>query len=198
MGAIAGLAFCRCCHTLPHVAADRFIQCRVSAETKARLRACAQREQVTESALLKRLLDVTLNAGHVDVAASSAANRRHQTRRVSVRVRPDDAALLQARAAARHIPPGTYAAMVLRSHLQGVAPIPRAELEALRRTVGGLGALSRQLRTLAVSAPRGVSEPQADARSACFLILKVCEALRDHVHALLNANLRSWIGDHAR
>ena len=180
------------------MASDYFIQCRVSAETKARLRACAQREQLTESALLKRLLDVMLNVGPAGIAPSPPPNRGHPTRRISIRVRPDDAALLQARAEARRIPPGTYAAMVLRSHLQGVAPIPKAELEALRRTVGGLGVLSRHVRTLAIAAPRGASDPQADLRRTCFMILKACEALRDHVHALLAANLKSWVGDHAR
>ena len=64
--------------------------------------------------------------------------------------------------------------------------------------MGGLGVLSRHLQTLAIFAQRGVSEPQADLRRTCFMILKACEALRDHVHALLAANLKSWVGDHAR
>ena len=40
------------------MAADAFIICRVTSETKARVRALAEREGINESTLLKQLLDV--------------------------------------------------------------------------------------------------------------------------------------------
>jgi len=47
---MAGLAFSRCCHAMCLMAAEAFIQCRVSRATKAALRAAAERQQLTESA----------------------------------------------------------------------------------------------------------------------------------------------------
>ena len=43
-----------------HVKADQFIVGRVSSETKARLRALAETEQLSESALLRRLVELVL------------------------------------------------------------------------------------------------------------------------------------------
>ena len=41
--------------------ADAFIQCRVTPEMKALVRALAEREQITESALVKEMLQVVLH-----------------------------------------------------------------------------------------------------------------------------------------
>jgi len=43
-----------------HVKADQFIVGRVSSETKARLRALAEKELLSESALLRRLVELVL------------------------------------------------------------------------------------------------------------------------------------------
>ena len=51
------------------MSADQFIAARVSSETKARLRVLAQRQQLSESALLKRLIDLVLNSVTDDDAA---------------------------------------------------------------------------------------------------------------------------------
>ncbi len=42
------------------MAADAFIQCRVTPATKAALHAAAQRQQLSKSALLKRLIELML------------------------------------------------------------------------------------------------------------------------------------------
>ena len=55
------MAFGRCCHTIVPMAAEAFVQCRVAPATKAALRAAAERQQLTESALLKRMLDFVLH-----------------------------------------------------------------------------------------------------------------------------------------
>jgi antitoxin component of RelBE/YafQ-DinJ toxin-antitoxin module len=50
------------------MAAEAFIQCRVPQATKAALRAAAERQQLTESALLKRMLGLVLpTAGATEV-----------------------------------------------------------------------------------------------------------------------------------
>lgn len=46
--------------------ADAFIQCRVTPEMKALVRRIAQREQITESALVKQLLEVVLRSSVVE------------------------------------------------------------------------------------------------------------------------------------
>jgi hypothetical protein len=50
------------CLTIAAMAADAFIQCRVAAEIKARVRTLAQRDRITESALVKQLLGVILRS----------------------------------------------------------------------------------------------------------------------------------------
>jgi hypothetical protein len=42
------------------MAADSFIQCRVSAATKEALHAAAERQKLTESALVKRMIELML------------------------------------------------------------------------------------------------------------------------------------------
>jgi hypothetical protein len=44
------------------MAADAFIQCRVTPEIKAPVRTLAQRDRITESAVIKHLLEVVLRS----------------------------------------------------------------------------------------------------------------------------------------
>lgn len=75
-------------------------------------------------------------------------------------------------------------------------PLPREELLALKRTVAELGAIGRNLNQIARAANQG---ERVDGRGPpdVQLMLRVCGALRDHVKALLLANLRSWQEGHA-
>ena len=52
------------------MAADAFIQCRVTSETKALIHALADRERITESALVRQVLEVVLR--HVRGRRNSA------------------------------------------------------------------------------------------------------------------------------
>jgi hypothetical protein len=102
--------------------------------------------------------------------------------------------MLQERAAARSLPPATYAGVILRSHLRQASPLPRAELEALNASVSALAAIGRNLHEIARAATLGgtVSPARADLEA----LLQVCVALRSHVKDLLKANLHSWaVGD---
>jgi predicted DNA binding CopG/RHH family protein len=85
--------------------ADAFINCRVSSDIKARVRALAQRQGVTESAIIKQLLEVVLQnapAGEQPPAASLEPVNRNA--RVHVRLRPEDWKLLKDRAETRRMP----------------------------------------------------------------------------------------------
>src|ERR1700685_2491042 len=45
------------------------------------------------------------------------------------------------RAAARGMAPATYVSVLTRAHLRSLAPLPKDELQALKRTVGELGSI---------------------------------------------------------
>jgi mobilization protein NikA len=162
----------------------------VNRETKTRFAAVARHQGLSDSALLKRLIDTMLQAGN---AASAVATdgRAGRVSRLSIRLRPDDQILLRERAAARGMPAATYVSVLTRAHLRSLSPLPREELLALRRTVSELGSIGRNLNQIARAANQGerVSGPSREDLRA---ILRVCEGLRDHVKTLLSANIKSW------
>ena len=114
-----------------------------------------------------------------------------RTARLMIRLRADDQILLRERAAARGMAPATYVSVLTRAHLRSLAPLPREELLGLKRAVAELGIIGRNLNQIARAANQGklVTSPGRDDLKA---MLRICEALRDHVKGLLVANLRSW------
>lgn len=111
-------------------------------------------------------------------------------------LRPDDRLLLGERAAARGMASATYASIVLRTHLRGVAPFPERVLAGLKRSVAELGAIGRNLKQIArVANETGrVGGPDSQELQAP---LRACVALRDHVKDLVRANIASWESGHA-
>lgn len=88
---------------------SHLIAARVSPETKVKFRTLAEQQQITESALLKQLIELTVqrvNQGDSNVLRSPA--RRLRAARLYVRLHPDDQLLLTERAAARQMPAATY------------------------------------------------------------------------------------------
>ncbi len=105
------------------MAAEAFIQCRVPQATKAALRVAAERQQLTESALLKRMLELVLHtAGAAEAGDFINADRPARQARLYVRLTVGDRQLLQARSAARCLAPATYASNLLRAHLRALTP----------------------------------------------------------------------------
>jgi len=179
------------------MAADNFIAARVSSETKARLKALAARRQLSESALLKDLLELTLTGAAVpELEDAERVCRVVRAARLYVRLRPDDQLLLAERAAARRMPAATYVSVLVRAHLRHLTPLPKDELLALNRSVAELGAIGRNLNQIARATHQAVpiAEPR---RSDVLTMLRVCEALRDHVKALLKENAVSWKAGYA-
>lgn len=119
------------------MAGNPCIQCRVSREAKARLHAIAHERGVTESDLLKKLVDVVLlqSAGTPDLNGTEQAGAASRSARVFVRLRPEDHILLRERAGGRGMAAATYASIALRTHLRGVARIPDREFDELKRAV---------------------------------------------------------------
>jgi hypothetical protein len=87
--------------------------------------------------------------------------------------------------------PATYVSVLTRAHLRSLAPLPREELLALKRTVGELGAIGRNLNQIVPAANQG-DPVDGPGMQEAQLMLRICGALRDHVKALLPANPRSW------
>ena len=178
---------------LAHMNADQFIVARVSSATKARLRTLAERQQISESALLRRLVElVLLKAGLSPIIKEIPTGARpRRTARLMIRLRYDDQILLRDRAAARGMAPATYVSVLTRAHLRCLAPLPKKELLVLKRAIGELGRIGRNLNQIAHAANQGqlVTSP---GRSDLEAILRVCGALRDSVKRVLVANLKSW------
>jgi hypothetical protein len=176
-----------------HMKADQFIVGRVSSETKARLRVLAERQHLSESALLRRLVEfVLLKAALSPILTESPTGARSRRgARLMIRLRPDDQILLRERAAARGMPAATYVSVLTRAHLRSLAPLPAEELLTLKRTLGELGAIGRNLNQIARAANQGqlVASPGRDDLTT---MLRVCGTLRDSLKRVLLANLKSW------
>ena len=180
------------------------IRARVTAETKREIAAAAEREMLSESAWLKRLLVRELRAAR-DPAETLVTShkkvesvRRHGARKgspcdrpVLVLLRPEDRLLLDARAEARGMRPATYVSVLTRSHLRRQAPLPKEERLTLRLSISELSAIGRNINQIARVANDGGRLP-GSVREEFRAMLKICEALRDKTTALLMANVSSW------
>ena len=179
------------------VPADAFISFRVTSETRARLQSLAATQGITESALLRQTLFLALGgSGPIDGPAPPAADPVGRQNRVSVRLSSEDRRKVKERAAARGVASATYAALVLRAHLSGNAPIPKAEYQLLLQTVHELTAVGRNLNQIARALNLG-GKATLPGRTEVLAMLRVAEALRDHFKGLLKANEASW-SHHAR
>jgi hypothetical protein len=164
----------------------------VTREIKDRFAAVARDQGLSDSALLKRLVDLMLqSAGAAEVGTPGGADRTSRDSRLTVRIRPDDQLLLRERAAARGMATATYVSVLTRSHLRSLAPLPKAEWLILERILTELGKLGRNINRIARAANRGerVSDPESNHFRA---MLKICEAMRVHTKGLLQANAKSW------
>jgi hypothetical protein len=174
--------------------ASSLIAARFTPDTKERFATVARQHGVSESALLKRLVDAALmtalvaNPPAVEPVAPVAASGK-----LSVRLRSDDLLLLRERATARDMPTSTYVSLLIRSHLRSLAPLPTVELAALKRSVAELGAIGRNLNQIARAINQGGQPTDwGPSRADLQALLRALTGLRDHTKGLINANLASW------
>ena len=186
--------------------ATEFVKARLPLELKKRVKALAEYQLLSESAWLKRLVvrevqttEGACAAGPAGAVSGGMERDRHRPReaalrhsqRVYVRLRGDDRLLLEARAQARGMRPATYVSVLTRCHLRQLAPLPKDELLALKRSIGELAAIGRNINQIARAANEGGRLP-GSVRDEFRAMLKVCEALHDNTKGLLKANLTSW------
>jgi hypothetical protein len=159
--------------------------------------ALAKREQITESALVKQLLQVVLRTAALQgFPKLDELDRPNRDSRLYVRLEPEDRQLLSAKATQRGMPSATYVSLLLRSHLRGVAPLPKEELLALRHSIAELRAVGRNLNQMA-KALKQDARTIVPGRQEVNAMLKVAEGLRDHFKALLKANEKCWLEGYA-
>jgi hypothetical protein len=168
------------------------IAARVSAELKQRVQAAAKGQLLTESIWLRQIVDKALStsASPERQAPVLLHRERKPSSRIYVRLCREDQLLLIERASARQLRPATYLAVLARAHLRDLAPLPKDELQTLKLTVQQLTLIGRNTHQLLklTSANR---DPRF-GREELMTTLRICEALRDHVKALLKANVTSW------
>jgi hypothetical protein len=186
-----------------------FLKTRVAPDIKLRAKAIAEREFLSEGTWLKRLVLREIRAcdgsGSGDPVASgdgggprSGGSRvaSGQGKPILVCLRAEDRLLLDARAEARGMRPATFVSVLVRSHLRQLAPLPKDELLALKRSIGELASIGRNINQIAKGVNEGGRAP-GSVREEFRAMLKICEALRENTKALLSANLTSWETGHA-
>ena len=183
---------------LPSMGTGTHLATWVDCKTKERFSATARHLGLSDSAMLRRMIDLMLQSADVSFLERAIAPDEEAARasRLTVRLRPDDQVLLRERSAGRGMAPATYVSVFVRSHLRALSPLPRDELVALKRSVAELGAIGRNLNQIARVANQG-GHAAAIGREEVRSMLKVAEGLRDHVKALLRANERNWTSGHA-
>jgi hypothetical protein len=191
--------------------ATRVLGAFVPSEMKRRVHELAEQQFITESVWLRQVVAAALRdaapndttamcpvptvhtAHRNDVAAAGGKGRREVC--MSVRLRPEDRLLLQERAEARSMQPSTYVSVLVRAHLRHLAPLPKDELLALKQCIAELGAIARNLNARAANSAGHGAGP---AREDLLAMLKVCEAVRANVKALIKANVNAWEVGHAK
>jgi Bacterial mobilisation protein (MobC) len=184
------------------------LKAHVSSDIKLRAKAIADREFLSEAAWLKRLVLREIRAcdgAHVsnerEACGVDGINRRTTNkaratdggcgRSILVSLRSEDRLLVDARAEARGMRPATYVSVLIRSHLRRLAPLPKDEFLVLKRSIGELASIGRNINQIAKAVNEGGRAP-GSVREEFRAMLKICEALRDNTKALLKANEISW------
>ncbi|MET0498460.1 MAG: plasmid mobilization relaxosome protein MobC [Steroidobacteraceae bacterium] len=181
------------------------LKARVSPEIKRQAKAIADRELLSEAAWLKRAIIREIRAVEAGSCATSDVSRTNGAHRhgkgardakgclkpVYVRFRDEDWLLLEARSAARGLRPATYVSVLTRSHLRSLTPLPKEEFLALKRSIGELAAIGRNINQIARAANESGKLP-ISVREEFRAMLKICEAPRDNTKALLQENITSW------
>ena len=159
--------------------------------TKARFAALAASRGVSESKLLRLLIDSVLARNAADLPSEEPRGELRDVDRITVRLRPGDGRLLRQRAQARGMNYTTYAALLIRAHLRVHPPMPLEELARLERSLAGVSAVAGSLGQIA----RAVRQGQGlDARLSPDLveILPAVERLWQRMREVVKANVISW------
>ena len=177
---------------MPSASRSALIATRASQDTKTRFAKMASMRGMSESALLTVLINAALDQTDVvpelnDVGVSND--------RISLRLRPGDRALADARAAERCMKTSSYLVMLMRAHLRTSSVMPLSEINELKAAVGRLSALDRQLRLITEIHPSALSD-DSSLRDLLMDVGHMVEHVREMVSQLVRVNVRSWEAGH--
>ena len=172
---------------------------RASLDTKSKFGALAAAQGLTESALLALLVEKVLDTNKaIDVypKADELCDARCASDRLTLRLRPGDRALADARAASRRMKTASYLSMLVRTHVRGAPVMPPTELDQLKCATAHLAAVGRQLRAM-TAAHAAQPDAKAGAQDLLVDVGHAVEGVREAVAAVVRANLISWEAGHA-
>jgi len=172
--------------------AHAYIAARVPSDTKVKFAAVARHHGISESVLLRRLVEGALvTAAVVNTLQPEPVEPVAHSGKISVRLRPDALLLLRERAKARQMRTATYVALLVRSHLVNRPPLPTQELQALERSIAEVGTVGRNLNQIARSLNRG-EDSAGPTKGDLQALARALSVLRDQTKSLLTANVTSW------
>jgi len=169
------------------------ITLRPSAEEKARFKLLAQHLGLSESALALNAIRALLERDDVWLRRQSPLNPQYvaATDRITIRLRPGDGLAVIQRAAERGFKPATYISALVRAHIMANPPLPSAEVNALKMSLGVLAGLGT---VLAETSRHGIpSGPQGELyREAIRRTRREIAALEQRIVDLTKAALIAW------
>jgi hypothetical protein len=176
--------------SMPSASRSVVIGTRATCETKANFAALAAREGLSESALLALLVEKVVAQNSTSIAPAATcepALARPEDEcakdRLTLRLRPGDRALADARAAARRMKTASYLSMLIRT--RGASVMPPTDLDELKALAGQLAAIGRKLRQVRAAD----SQPGASSCSDALLgdIGRLVESVREAVAGVVRA-----------
>src|SRR5262249_42190127 len=180
---------------MPRSEPHRKIAAWASAEAKARFSALAASRGLSESKLLRLVIDTLLARNPIDVDAEQQRGRAGKSDHISVRLRPGDGARLRERARERGMNYTTYAAVLIRSHLFTDPPMPLRELSRLEAGPAQVSVIASSLRQIA-QAVRQEKGFDSELASQLAAVLPAVDGLWQQMRELAKANVLSWESDH--
>ena len=164
---------------------------RATAEKKSRFAALAARRGVSQSGLLRQLMDLVLAHCPVEPVATERHGETRERHPMTVRLRPGDRNLLRARAQRRGMNYTTYAAVLIRAHLRANPPMPLDELAQFERSLAEVSAMARRLTQVALTVRGGRSgDPGCELNLAT--VVEAVQRLREELREVVRVNRISW------
>ena len=161
------------------------ITARPSADEKLLFASVAAARGMTESALALRAIRCYLAADTMLLTAPEQQERMAATDRITIRLRPGDAAWVVARAHARGMKSSGYLAALIRAHISRAPPLPAEEIRALKRGIAVLVDFGRIIQNKPASAL--TREDLYHARAAIA-------HLEGQLQGFVKASLVAWEG----
>jgi hypothetical protein len=169
------------------------ITVRPKREEKERFKLFAQHVGLSESTLALNAIRALLERDEQWLRRQAPLNLEHvaATDRITIRLRPRDGLAVIRRATERGLKPATYLSALVRAHITANPPLPSAEVNTLKMSIGVLADLGT---LLADTSRRGIpTGPQGEVYREAIRRTRVeIAALEQHITDLTKAALIAW------